>query len=321
MTYTIRPFTSDDYTALIAVANAVQPEHVITEEQLRHIDANRDPKCKIARWVAEQNGQIVGYSVYSQHADMYHPQKFWVTVRVLPIRQRQGIGTALYNTMLEGVRAHHPIALQIQLREDHETPLRFATQHGFAEFGRRWESILDVTTFDSAPHQAALDTVASQGITLRSIAELAADPDRDRKLYELQWSAELDVPTPEPVTPMTFEQYCKEMLNSPHLVAEGSFVAVDDSANGRYVGLSIFFSGNDDVLEIDMTGVLTAYRRRGIALAIKLRGIQWAQENGFKQISVVNDTVNVGMLAINERLGFLRQPALLWMQKTFDATK
>lgn len=317
MSYTIRPFTPDDLPAMVAVANAVQLDSSITEEQIRHADANRDPKCKIARWAAEQDGQMVGYSVYVQNADFYHPQKFWVTVRVRPTHQRQGIGGALYDTVLENVKQYDPIALQIQLREDQDAALRFARQRGFEEFGRRWASVLDVTTFDLAPHLAALERLAEQGIVLKSIAELASDPERDQKLYDLQWAADFDVPTPEPITPMTFEQYLKQMLYTPQLVAEGSFVAVDESADGRYVGLSTFFRDGDENLDIDITGVQSAYRRRGIALAIKVRGIQWARENGYKQLNVVNDPVNVGMLAINDRLGFVRQPALLWMHKTF----
>lgn len=317
MSYTIRPFTPDDLPAMVAVANATHPDSPITEEQIRHSDANRDPKCKIARWAAEQDGQMVGYSVYLQHADFYHPQKFWVTVRVLLTHQRGGIGGALYNTVLTNVGQHDPIALQVQLREDQDAALRFARQRGFEEFGRRWASILDVTTFDLAPHLAALETLTALGIVLKSIAELASDPDRDRKLYDLQWAADFDVPTPEPITPMTFEQYCKQLLYTPQLVAEGSLVAVDENADGRYVGLSTFFRDGDDALDIDITGVASDYRRRGIARAIKVQGIQWARDNGYKQINVVNDPVNVGMLAINDALGFVRQPALLWMQKTF----
>ena len=57
------------------------------------------------------------------------------------------------------------------------------------------------------------------------------------------------------------------------------------------------------------TGVRREHRRQGIALALKLKTIAWAKRIGYSQIQTWNEANNQGMLGINERLGFVRQPA------------
>ncbi len=64
-----------------------------------------------------------------------------------------------------------------------------------------------------------------------------------------------------------------------------------------------------------MTGVLPSHRGRGIAMALKLATIAYGRQHGYSEIRTWNETHNTGMLAINERLGFTRQPA--WI--TFEA--
>ena len=47
MSMTLRPFTPDDYPAVVAVHNAAFPEYRTTESDLRHEDATRDPRAPI----------------------------------------------------------------------------------------------------------------------------------------------------------------------------------------------------------------------------------------------------------------------------------
>ncbi len=52
------------------------------------------------------------------------------------------------------------------------------------------------------------------------------------------------------------------------------------------------------------TGTARDHRRRGLATLAKLAAIRWAVEHGIETIITDNSEQNVGMLAINERLGF-----------------
>lgn len=48
---------------------------------------------------------------------------------------------------------------------------------------------------------------------------------------------------------------------------------------------------------------------------MKLRGVRYAQENGFTELQTANDAVDGPMRRLNERLGFVPQPALLRLEK------
>lgn len=53
-------------------------------------------------------------------------------------------------------------------------------------------------------------------------------------------------------------------------------------------------------------------------MALKLKTIEYARAHGYDVIKTWNDSSNVGMLAINEKLGFVRQPAWITFVKEFS---
>jgi RimJ/RimL family protein N-acetyltransferase len=56
------------------------------------------------------------------------------------------------------------------------------------------------------------------------------------------------------------------------------------------------------------TGTHPDYRGRRIALALKLHTIRLARRLNLAHIRTYNDSHNVPMLAINDKLGYVRQP-------------
>ena len=61
----------------------------------------------------------------------------------------------------------------------------------------------------------------------------------------------------------------------------------------------------EDVLDIRVTSVLPAFRRRGIARALKLRLHAYARANGVTEIHTRTTRENRAMVALNDSLGYV----------------
>jgi GNAT superfamily N-acetyltransferase len=310
----IRPYQPEDTPSVVALNNQLEPEYPQTESEFRWHEENREERCKWSRWVAVAEGVVIGAGEYSQYAFMYHPQKFNVEIGVHPEHRCQGIGTALYDTVTAALEAHDPILLRTAVREDRPAAMHFATKRGYVEAMREWESRLDVAAFDPAPFRERQERVATSGIRICTVAELASDPDRDRKLYEMEAALEADVPSTDVHTPRPFEEWVQRTFENPSFIPEAWIIAVDGDEYVGCTALSRMEAGNR--LETGLTGVLRSHRRRGIALALKLRAIEYARSVGAPEINTWNATTNEGMLSINVALGFARQPAWIEYEKS-----
>jgi len=71
-------------------------------------------------------------------------------------------------------------------------------------------------------------------------------------------------------------------------------------------------------LRTGVTGVRREYRRRNIALALKVRALEFGKSQGYRQVITENEINNQGMIAINDRLGFVKNPAWLHYLKRLE---
>ncbi len=273
-------------------------------------DRQRDPKFKTLRWVAIERDEIVGAGYYTQSNWFAHPQKFMIWVGVHPGHQRNGIGTALYETILQGLQPLDPLALRTRVKEDSPT-LRFLEKRGFQEVIRDIPSELDVQAFDRSRFTGLEDRFRGIGVEIKTLPGLASDPQRDRKLYDLDWEISLSVPgdLAAGIGRRGLDKYVEYAITGSSAIPEGFFVAVKGE---EYIGLSHILEVEKGVsLYQGLTGVKPEYRRNGIGIAMKVRGIRYAQAHGYTLIMAENDAKNIPMLTMNARLGFVRKPATI----------
>ena len=306
---TIRPFeqSDKDYRQAVDIVNAVWVEYPDTVEEWKESDEKRSKTTKRGRFFGQFEGQPVGFATYGQSLWLNHPGKLFVSVDVLPEFRNRGVGTALWQHLCLEMEQFDPLRLLASTREDYEDGVRFANKLGFTEKMRDWESRMDPTSFNLADWSRYPQRMAEQGLEIRTVAELESDPNRDRKLYELEWSVDRDVPSPEPPSKVPFEEFQK-VWERTNLIPDAWFVALD---NGEYVGMTNLWTsqGDANLLYVGLTGVIRSHRNRGIATALKLKSVEFALEKGFGEIRTWNNTNNAGMLGINNRFGFVRQPA------------
>ncbi len=320
-TFTLRPFTDADATATAALITRLKPHAPLGPTELLSLDRDqRDLGYAHGRWLAETDGGLLGAASYSQSPGQYHPHKWVVDVLVAPEARGQGVGAALYHALEDQLRPLNPVSTRGQLSEADAAARHFADARGYREDRRYWTSALDVTTFDPAPYADLEERLAAQGVTFTTAAELAArEPEGWRaRMHALFSEVRLDVPRSEPPTPIQLEQFTSWVLEDPGFIPEAYFLAV---AEGELIGMSdLYRSEVSPDLMVGLTGVRQAWRGRGVALALKLRALQYARAQGVARVLTDNESGNAPMLAINDRLGFVRAPALLSMVRDWTGT-
>lgn len=310
----IRAFTPDDHPAAVEIHNLNRPEDPVTLEDRQQGDAKRDPKYVFERFAVELEGRVVAYGTANQNEWLFHPQKFVIYLQVHREFQNRGIGGQLYDFLLGRITPHNPNRLISTVQEDKPAAVHFAQKRGFAETMRSWESKLEVRQFDFSPYTGYSDKVQAQGYRTLSMAELGDTSEARRKMWELEGELVQDVPMPEPSTWPTFERYTQQVFESKDYLPQAIFFAL--APDGEWAGMSELWSCQQrPELRNGITGVRRAHRRKGLALALKLRGLEYAQSHNIEHIWTTNESNNLPILAINERLGFVRQPAAIDVAK------
>lgn len=319
---TVRTATPADYPALVAVGKASYPDYAETVEEWRHWDKTWDhSKYFKLRLVAEDSRRIVGYGQINHMRWAFVPTKYRIDITVLPTDRGRGHGTVLYEDLAAAASARGARALAAAAKESMTDGVRFLTKRGYREVKRDWESRLFVQGFDFERFATADDRLAKQGIRIAALAdEIQRDPGAFHKAFELNEDCRMDIPSVDPPTRHTFDEFRRDDVDAPNALLDAFFVAI--ARDGRYLGLSNMFRSLDDptFLWQGITGVRREARGRGVATALKLRTVRYAIDHDVDHIKTWNDIHNKPMLSINEAMGFVKQPAWISYEKDLSGS-
>ena len=320
-TATVRPFTPADYEGYVAGSNACYPDYPLSVAEMRHGDASFDTtRYFTARFVVEDGGRVVGGVHVHHRPSRFHPDRYAFDLWVVPDARRRGHGSRLYDAAIGQLVARNALAVTTGVKESMTDGVQFLEKRGWVEVKRDWESRLRVSGFDFAKFASANERVARDGIRITTFAEEARrDPKAERKAYELIAEVRRDVPATDAATDESFEDWQKHWTGSPSFMPDAFFAAID--RDGRWLGLSNLECPPDDRTFFwqGLTGMRREARGRGVAMALKLRTVEYARRMGVDHVKTWNDQKNRPMLAINEALGFEKQPAWIAFEKRFRA--
>lgn len=303
----------DDYAAVAPLLNLIWSEPT-TAERLRddedkippgQLHYNEDGKLmgwERPKWVAEdESGRVVAFAI-SWRAPWMEPGVLRHTLVVHPEVRGNGIGRALYATVLEWAREVKASSLVDYMKESDEKSLAFAKRRGYVKERHSFESVLDLKSCEiDEKLGAAIGEAERNGIRFVTLAEEPGE-ENERKLHELYKVTHFDIPGYSGDYPW-FEEWKKWSLDVPGIRPEWIHIAKDGE---RYVGVvALLRNEQTQAMYHEYTGVLPAYRGRRIALALKLLGIRSALATGAPYLRTHNDSLNAPMLRINrDLLGF-----------------
>ena len=318
---TIRDFQPEDYPAIVEIENLSYPEHPATVEERRFEDETFDRKTYAwRRYVAVEPSTrtIIGEADYNHLPWAFDPARFGIWIAVHPQWRRRGIGSLLYEKAIADLRTRGATQLRTWTQETQFDSVGWLRRRGFGELHRAWESRLDARAFDMEAFRRDWDSPA--GIEIVTLSEeLTKDPECLKELYEMDCELAPDVPRVDPFTRGPFETWREWVVNSPRSLPDAFFIA---KSGGRYVGQSDLGRSEQlpEVLYTGFTGVRREFRGRGIAMALKLRAVDYAKRHGYREIRTWNSTLNAPMLGINVKLGFVKQPAWITLGKDLTET-
>jgi GNAT superfamily N-acetyltransferase len=278
-----RAETDADLAGWCEVWTAITPREPISVDEVMERLARQPERLYV---VAELDRGIVGLG-FAGPSDS--PGRLALAVRVLPEARRHGLGSQLYEQVLNHAIAQEPDWVSGLVSGADPEALGWATRRGFEEYGRDVELVRELRgdeTFPAAPAGLAIVEVT---------------PDLREAAYALTREAWQDLPTGFAVKTPGFDEWLAEDLVGPI-----AFAALDD---GEVVGFAALMARDaPGLLEHGLTATRRTHRRRGIATALKQTQIAWAAANGYRELITFTQEGNEGMQAINLALGYKPQP-------------
>lgn len=282
--------TREDLAALCEIWAAITPREPMTPTQLLRRKERQPERLYL---LAEEESRAVGLGLV---APTDSPNRRYVGVRVLPDWRRRGIGSALYEPALAHARGLAPEWISTMVSEADPDSVAWAERRGFEESQRQVELILRLRGDEPPPPPV-------DGIEIIEVR-----PELHEAAYALTKEAWEDLPVAVPLAVAPFEVWLEEEMPGPI-----AFAAIQ---NGELVGFAGLI-GRDvpGLLEHGLTATRRTHRRQGIATTLKQTQIAWAAANGYRELITFTQDRNEGMQAINLALGFVAQPAWIWMRR------
>jgi GNAT superfamily N-acetyltransferase len=305
-------FSDTDYQTWVNLANAIHPDSPQSIEQAKDFDQTRSKDEIVGSFIVEEGEKAIGWVQYETPRNPM-PGALAITLQLLPDYYHRM--NDLWEFLQEHLKSLEPQRL-ITVVTETWNEYDFYKAKGFHVYDSMWASSLDVTTFDPQPFAAYLEKSKQAGIHVKTLSEFPHHEDSfRRKWYALIIELLQSVPSAEPFIPWSYETWLTRVPQSPMMMPEGTFFALESN---EFVGISqLWKSSRPNTLQTGLTGVKQSHQRKGIAQTLKLHAAQFGKEYGVQFVRTNNHQINRPMLAINEAMGFVKEPARLFLKKDF----
>lgn len=289
----VREIHEDELGRWVAATNEAMPRPATVEEFLDWKRQARETVWLLASDEANDLGTAIGIGGWHEP-----PGVARMELGVVPAARGRGVGSALLADIGSWAAALGYRELLSEVQETDTASVAWTARRGFIEVARHPRLVLDLAGVETP------DVAPPEGIEIVTWAER---PELARGIYAVACEAYADVPDGEDEVMPSFEDWLSMDMQGAGDRPEGTFVAL---AGDEVVGYAKFHfsSSRPDAASHDMTGVLRAWRRHGIAGALKRAEIAWAKENGYAQLVTGNEERNEPIRKLNAQYGYKLEP-------------
>ncbi len=306
---TLSPHEYAEAERLIRVACPERIESISRRPETQKL-ADEDNQYSIFL-VARQSNRIAGYGA----AWPQRKGRFRIALIVAEDHQRRGLGSLLLDRLVDELQEQGATLVQARASDARTETLAFLHKRGFVETNRMIDLALVVKEANLASIHASTERLASPGIVITTLAcEQERNPDYRGRLRALVIASPYDCPDPYVTTsrPSSEAETVARMGVWSTPIPEAFFIA---RQGDRWMGYS-FLEARDGRVSVGETAVHIDWRRRGIAVALKLRTLQYARSRAL--VELTTRTASPGMAALNIKLGFRRGNAEVRMVKSLE---
>jgi GNAT superfamily N-acetyltransferase len=293
----IRDFKERDAAAVSAILHEDDPPQPVTPAGVLHWLSAQPERARARMWVTEDAGEVAGWSEAILRWSTRAEGVVDVWVYVAPRARGRGLGTLLYAEAERHARAIGGRTLDSWTYLD--AGKSFLEARGFRAEGGERLSRLELDTAPTTELDELERQKVSEGFRLARLDEVR---DRVPALHRVYAAAAADIPEHFPEDDLRLDEWRRETLDHPQLSGEGSFVVLAADAPAALAFVEVDEGAR--LAANEMTGTLPEFRRRGLARLAKLATIRWAAEQGLTAIVTSNAEENVGMVRLNESLGY-----------------
>lgn len=221
----------------------------------------------------------------------------FAAVRVLPAARHRGVGSAL---LLEGVAHAHALErdrIGCEARFGDRESLAFAKRRGFEQWALEVELVRTLAGDETEP-------ALPPGL---EIMPLASRADLLDSAWELCSAAYEDLPLDEPLV-ISRERWLEDDVEDGRVLRELTLVAVEGGRVVAFAGM-LAYGSDAEAAENGLTAVHREVRGRGLGTLIKQVQAARAARAGYRRLVTYTQEGNDAMRRVNERLGYVEQPA------------
>jgi len=264
------------------------------------------------------DGKVIGFNgIYRDNLNLERHYGLYLIIE--QDFRSHGLGSRLYDNLLNEAIDLKARTLKMRIRDTCKEGINFAIKRGFVTKKHSIEMMFDLRTWDDQRYGPTLHSLEAQGFQFTNMEELGDNQEVRRKLYTLNSTAAATDPGSDGISPWaSFEEFEKDVCNSYWYHPNGQIVAID-TQNGEWAAMSAItvFAGADHAYNL-FTGTDVRYRGRKLAQAVKALALRKARTFGVDTVRTSHNSENAAMIAIDSKLGYIRTPGTLIMEKEME---